>query len=91
LGLAAFARLAVTEGDAERAALLAGAAAGLRGRAGVRAWPMLRRPEAELVAQIRPALGMERFDQAFAAGSELDQQQAVAAARDLPGAGTPAS
>jgi hypothetical protein len=91
LGLAAFARLAIAEGDAEQAAVLAGAAAGLRGRAGVREWPMLRRPEAELVAQVREALGTDRFEQAFAAGSELDQQEAVAAARDLPGAGTPPS
>jgi predicted ATPase len=91
LGLAAFARLALTDGDPERAALLAGAVDGLRRRAGVRAWPMLRGPEAELVAQIREALGADRFDHAFAAGSELDEHQAVAAVRHLRAAGSRAS
>jgi hypothetical protein len=42
---------------------------------------MLRRSEAELVAQIRQALGGEQFDQAFADGSALSQREAVAAAR----------
>jgi tetratricopeptide (TPR) repeat protein len=40
LCLAAFARLALAEGDPERAALAAGAADGLRQRAGLRAWPI---------------------------------------------------
>ena len=79
LCLAAFARWALVEGDPERAALLAGAAEGLRRRAGLRAWPMLRRGEAELAAQVRQALGADRFDQVFAAGARLTQQEAVAA------------
>ena len=78
--LAAFAQWALAAGDPERAALLAGAAEGLRRRAGLRAWPMLRRGEAELAAQVRQALGADRFDQVFAAGARLTQQQAVAAA-----------
>jgi tetratricopeptide (TPR) repeat protein len=82
MGLAAFARLAFVEGDAERAALLVGAAEGLRGRVGLRAWPMLRRGGAELGAQIREALGTDRFDRVFAAGTRLTQQQAVAAVQD---------
>ena len=57
LCLAAFAQLAFAEGDPDRAALLAAAAEGLRRRAGLRAWPVLRRGEAELVAQIRQTLG----------------------------------
>ena len=91
LCLAAFARLAFVEGDPERAALLAGAADGLRRRVGLRAWPLLRREEAELVAQVRQALGADRFDQAYAAGSRLSQQEAVAAVRDrhARSAGTP--
>jgi predicted ATPase len=48
LCLAAFARLAFCEGDPERAALLSGAADGLRRRVGLRAWPLLRRGEADL-------------------------------------------
>ena len=68
-------------GDPERAALLAGAADGLRRRAGLRAWPMLRPGEADLVAQVRQALGAERFDQVFATGTRLTRREAVATAR----------
>jgi len=80
LCLTAFARLAFVEGDPERAALLAGAVDGLRRRVGLRPWPLLRRDEADLVAQIRQALG-DRFDEPYAAGSRLSQQGAVAAVR----------
>jgi predicted ATPase len=83
LSLAAYARLAFAEGDPGRAALLAGAAEGLRGRAGLRLWPTLRPAEAEQTAQIRQTLGAERFDQAFSAGSGLSQREAVTAARSL--------
>jgi tetratricopeptide (TPR) repeat protein len=86
LSLAGHARLALATGDARRAARLAGAAQGLRRRFGLQAWPMLRRSEAELVAQVRRALGGEQFDQAFAEGSALSQQEAVAAARAAPAA-----
>jgi predicted ATPase len=84
--LAAFARLAFVEGDAERAALVAGAAEGLRRRVGLRAWPMLRQGGAELGAQIRGALGADRFEGVFAAGSRLTQREAVAAVGDRRGA-----
>jgi hypothetical protein len=63
---------------------LAGAAEGLRRRAGFSTWPMLRQGEAELAAQIRQALGDDRFGQAFAAGTTLSQQEAVAAVRGQP-------
>ena len=49
LCLSAFGRVALVEGEAERAALLVGAAGGLRRRAGVRPWPMLRRPETKRI------------------------------------------
>jgi ATP/maltotriose-dependent transcriptional regulator MalT len=88
LCLAAFARLAFVEGDPQRAALLAGAAEGLRRRVGLRTWPWLRQGEAELAAQVRQALGPDRFGQVFAAGSRLSQQEAVAAVRDRRGTGT---
>jgi ATP/maltotriose-dependent transcriptional regulator MalT len=88
LCLIAFARLALAEGDPERAALAAGAADGLRQRAGRRTWPVLRRGEANLTAQIRQALGTERFDQAFASGSRLSQREAAAAVRGRPNPGT---
>jgi tetratricopeptide (TPR) repeat protein len=82
LCLAAYARLALAEGDPQRAARLKGAADGLRRRVGLSAWPFLRRLEADLVAEIRHRLGGSQFDQAFHAGSGLTQQQAVAIVRD---------
>jgi predicted ATPase/class 3 adenylate cyclase len=85
LCLAALAQLAFAEGDPERAALLAGAAEGLRRRAGLHTWPILRQGEAQLAAQVRQALGDDQFGQAFATGSRLSQQEAVAATRDRPG------
>jgi tetratricopeptide (TPR) repeat protein len=82
LSLAAFAQLAFAEGNPERAALLAAAAEGLRRRVGLWVWPSHRRPEADLMAQLRQALGTARFDQVFAAGARLTRREAVAAARD---------
>jgi predicted ATPase len=82
LCLSAFGRLALELGDPERAALLVGATDGLRRRAGVRPWPMLRRPETELMAAVREALGTDGFDRAFAAGSRLSRQEAAAVAHD---------
>ena len=85
-----YAWLAFADGDPERAALLEGAAEGLRRRVGLRAWPHLRRAEADLVAQVRQRLGAARSDQVFAAGSGLSQRQAVAIVRDQHATGTPA-
>jgi hypothetical protein len=90
LCLAAFARLEFVDGDPGRTALLVGAAEGLRRRVGLRAWPLMRRGEAEMIAQVRQVLGPDQFDQVFAAGSRLSQQEAVAAVRDRRGAGTAA-
>jgi tetratricopeptide (TPR) repeat protein len=81
LCLAALARWALVAGDPERAALVAGAAEGLRRRAGLRTWPMMRQGEAELSAHVRQALGADHFDQVFATGARLTQREAVAAAR----------
>jgi predicted ATPase/class 3 adenylate cyclase len=84
LSLAAFAQLAFAEGDPQQAALLAGAAEGLRRRAGLRTWPVLRRGETRLTAQVRQALGDDQFARVFDAGSRLNQQEAVGAIRDRP-------
>jgi hypothetical protein len=91
LCLTAFAQLAFVEGDGDRAALLAGAAEGLRRRVGLRAWPVQQQGEAQMVAQIRQALEAGRFDEVFAAGARLSRREAVAAVRDRRGAGTAAS
>jgi non-specific serine/threonine protein kinase len=89
--LAAHAWLALAEGDPERAALLEGAAEGLRRRVGLPTWPLLRQVEAELVAQVRQRLDAGRFDQAFSAGSALTQREAVAIARNHLATGTQTS
>jgi ATP/maltotriose-dependent transcriptional regulator MalT len=83
LCLAAFAQLALAEGDAERAAMLAGAAGGLRRRAGLEVFTALT-GEVQLVAQIRDALDPQSFAQSFAAGSRLNQHQALAAIPKAP-------
>jgi predicted ATPase len=82
LCLAGYAQLALADGDPGRAALLEGAAEGLRRRVGLSAWPHLRRVEGELVAQVRQRLGTGHFDQAFSAGAALTQREAVAVVRD---------
>jgi len=84
LCLSAYAWLALADGDAERAARLEGAAEGLRRRVGLRAWPILRSVEADLVARVRRQLGAARFDQVFSTGSRLTQRQAVDILRDRP-------
>jgi predicted ATPase len=91
LCLAAHAWLALAEGEPERAALLEGAAEGLRRRVGLPTWPLLRRVEAELVAQLRQRLGAGQFDQAFSAGSALTQREAIAIVRDQRDTGTQTS
>jgi predicted ATPase len=88
LCLAGYALLAFADGDPGRAALLEGAAEGLRRRVGLSAWPQLRKVEADLMTQVRQGLGAARFDRAFTAGSRLAQQQAVAIVRDQRDAGT---
>jgi predicted ATPase len=90
LCLAGYAQLAFADGDPERAALLEGAAEGLRRRVGLPAWPHMRRVEGELVTQVRQRLGAAQFDQAFASGSGLSQRRAVAIVRDQRGTGAPA-
>jgi predicted ATPase len=81
LCLAGYIQLAFDGGDLEQAALLAGATTVLRRRAGLRVWPALRRGSADTIAQVREALGADRFDRLFAAGTRLNQRQAVAAVR----------
>ena len=79
--LVASAQLALAEGDARRAAIALGAADGLRRRAGLRAWPSMRRGEAELATRVAQEIDPDLFKADFAAGSELDQREAVALVR----------
>lgn len=79
--LVASAELALAEEDARRAAMALGAADGLRQRVGLRAWPSMRPGEAELAARVAQEIGANVFKDAFAAGSELSQREAVALVR----------
>jgi predicted ATPase len=79
--LVAYAQLALAEEDFRRAAMALGAADGLRQRAGLRAWPSMRRGEAELLTRVAQEIDPEVFKDAFAAGSELNQPEAVALVR----------
>ena len=88
LCLSGYAWLALAGGDPGRAALLEGAAEGLRRRVSLSAWPHLRKVEVDLVAQARHRLGSSQFDQAFSAGSGLTQREAVAIVRNQRGTGT---
>jgi hypothetical protein len=76
--LVAFAHLALAEGDARRAAMALGAADGLRKVAGLRAWPSMRRSEAELFERVEHKLDPGSFRHTFAAGSGLNRREAVA-------------
>jgi predicted ATPase len=91
LCLSAHAWLALADGDPQRAALLEGAAEGIRRRVSLPTWPLLRRVEAELVAQLRQRLGAGQFDQAFSAGSTLTQREAVAIVHNQRDAGAQTS
>ena len=79
--LVAYTQLALAERDPPRAARALGAADGLRRRAGLRAWPSMRRGEVELAARVAQEIDPDVFKDAFAAGSELDQGEALALVR----------
>ncbi|MGH9013784.1 MAG: ATP-binding protein [Acidimicrobiia bacterium] len=76
------AELALAEGAALRAATALGAVDGLRQRAGLQAWPLLRRSEAELVVRAEQESDPVAFKEAFAAGSAFSQREVVALVRD---------
>jgi ATP/maltotriose-dependent transcriptional regulator MalT len=80
--LVAAADLALAEGNPRRAATALGAAEGLRRRAGLRAWPSMRRVETELVTRVAQEVGGDDFDQDFAAGADTTHRAAAAFARD---------
>lgn len=84
LCLGGYAKLAFAQGDVERAALLSGAADGLRKRIGLQLWPILRRRRGHVVGSVHAALGDERFQRAYGAGFHLSQRDAVAVAREAP-------
>ncbi len=85
--LIAHGQLALAEEDFRQAALALGAAEGLRQRAGLGAWPSMRRSEAELRARATARLGQEVMVQVLADGSRLDRTVAIALVRNGLGDG----
>jgi hypothetical protein len=79
--LVAYAQLALAERNPRRAVMALGAADGLRLRAGLRAWPSMRRGEAELATRVAREIDPDGFKDVFAAGAELNQSEAVALVR----------
>ncbi|MGE0539091.1 MAG: DUF4062 domain-containing protein [Dehalococcoidia bacterium] len=79
--LVTYAQLALAQGDQLRAALALGAVDGLRGRAGLRAWPMLRPGEARLLASVEQACDPGQFKESLATGAQLNLREAIAIAR----------
>jgi predicted ATPase len=79
--LVAAAHVALAEGDARRAAKALGAAEGLRRRAGLRAWPSMRRIEAELVQTVRQEIDPDEVDDALATGADVTLREAAVLAR----------
>ncbi len=71
------AQLARADGDHRRAATALGAAHGLRRRAGLTAWPLTRRREAQLIALVAESTDPATYEAAFAAGAELNARAAL--------------
>jgi predicted ATPase len=78
------AQLAIAEGDAPRAATAMGAASGLRDRAGLKAWPSMRRNEANVAARLKESLEPTAFDAAFEEGRRLGRAEAISLVRADP-------
>ena len=79
--LVAFARLALARNDGRTAAIALGAVDGLRDRAGVRAWPMVRSSEAALLGNVEASLDQTDFKTAFNEGARLNLREAVGVIR----------
>jgi hypothetical protein len=55
--------------------------AGLRRTAGLRAWPLTRRVEADLIARVAEETDPAAFEEAFSGGSDITRRQAIALVR----------
>ena len=75
------ATLSLAQGNDEQAGLLAGAAQGLRGRSGLRAYASMR-GDGDLAAAVRAAAGAARFPELAAKGARLREAEVPALIRD---------
>ena len=79
--LVAYVRLALADGNPQRAAAALGAIDGLRERVGLKAWPSMRGNEKGLAAQIGEALSQQDLGAARLAGASLRRAQTIALVR----------
>jgi len=86
-----YAVVAFVAGDSEDAARFAGAGEGLRARAGLRPWPVLRKREADLLTELADKLGADRFKQVYSDGAELNRRNAIDAVNSWRGTEIPAA
>jgi predicted ATPase len=82
LTLSFFAVLAVSEHEPERAVVALAGADGLRARAGLTVWPIIRESEEQLAAQLRDTLGDDAFQRSWARGRQLHRTGAAALVSD---------
>jgi predicted ATPase/class 3 adenylate cyclase len=75
-----FAFISVERGDEQRAATLLGAAARVRDAAGAQMMPWERETYDAAIGRVRAAMDAAAFEAAWAAGSRLDQEAAIALA-----------
>jgi hypothetical protein len=90
--LVAFARLALAEGDARRAAIAIGTVDALRARAGLRAWPLMRPGESDLSSRLARVADPEIVEEGRAIGADFHPRDALAPIRGsepLPPPDTP--
>jgi predicted ATPase/DNA-binding XRE family transcriptional regulator len=79
-----FAHLAVTQGQAERAVRLAGAATRLRATSGTHSWPVMQRRRTRWLASARETLDEAAFQAAWTEGQAMTPEQAIAHALEDP-------
>ena len=79
--LVAFARLALAEGDARRAAIAIGTVDALRARAGLRAWPLMRPGESDLASRLAQLADPRIMEEGHAVGADFHPREALALVR----------
>jgi non-specific serine/threonine protein kinase len=76
--LDAFGHLASTQGQAERAVKLAGAAHRLRAISGTQSWPVVQRTRAQWLGSARQTLDEPTYQAAWQQGQTMNREEAIA-------------
>ncbi len=81
--LVAFARLALAEGDARRAAIAIGTVDALRAHAGLHAWPLMRPGESDLSSRLAQVADPELVQEGHAIGADFHPRDTLALVRGV--------